>query len=59
MLNADWPLAHREKESVDPLNLDQWEFYVVPTSQLDSYQRRSAFNHLEVAGAVVPDISEV
>ena len=32
-------LSHREKESIDPLNLDQWEFYVVPTSQLDSYER--------------------
>ena len=25
-------LAHREKETVDPLNLEQWEFYVLPRS---------------------------
>src|SRR6185437_7501462 len=32
-------LAHREKETIDPLNLDQWEFYVVPTSALETYTR--------------------
>jgi hypothetical protein len=32
-------LAHRDKNSVDPLNLDQWEFYVVPTSLLDARAR--------------------
>jgi hypothetical protein len=30
-------LAHREKETIDPLNLDQWEFYVLPTSALDDF----------------------
>lgn len=30
-------LAHRQKETIDPLDLDQWEFYVVPTSTLDAY----------------------
>jgi hypothetical protein len=29
-------LAHRVKETIDPLDLDQWEFYVVPTSALDA-----------------------
>jgi hypothetical protein len=32
-------LAHREKNTIDPLDLDQWEFYVVPTSALDAYTR--------------------
>lgn len=32
-------LKHKEQETVDPLKLEQWEFYVLPTSRLDSYQR--------------------
>jgi hypothetical protein len=32
-------LKHQDKETLDPLNLDQWDFYVVPTPILDSYQR--------------------
>jgi hypothetical protein len=29
-------LAHRDKATLDPLNLDQWEFYVLPTAVLDA-----------------------
>lgn len=32
-------LAHMDKETIDPLNLNQWEFYVVPTSALNNYTR--------------------
>jgi hypothetical protein len=32
-------LAHREQESIDPLNLDQWHFYVLPTSVLNARTR--------------------
>jgi len=28
-------LAHKEKSTVDPLNLAQWEFYVLPTHVLN------------------------
>ncbi len=35
-------LAHREKESIDPLDLSQWRFYVLPTVVLD---RRSRSQH--------------
>lgn len=28
-------LAHTDKPTVDPLNLDQWEFYVLPTTVLN------------------------
>lgn len=28
-------LAHKDKLTLNPLNLDQWEFYIVPTSLLD------------------------
>ena len=29
-------LAHRDKATLDPLNLDQWELYVLPTTVLDT-----------------------
>lgn len=29
-------LAHKEQETIDPLNLDQWHFYVLPTTTLDA-----------------------
>ncbi|MHC4176854.1 MAG: hypothetical protein ACYSWU_05075 [Planctomycetota bacterium] len=32
-------LAHREKSTIDPLNVDQWEFFVVPTRVLDERTR--------------------
>jgi len=32
-------LYHKEKTTVDPLNLDQWEFYVLATKELNEYRR--------------------
>ena len=32
-------LAHREKSSIDPLNITQWRFYVLPTAALDARER--------------------
>jgi len=32
-------LAHREKATVDPLNVRQWAFFVLPTSRIDDYKR--------------------
>ena len=32
-------LAHTDKATVDPLNLDQWVFYVLPTAVLDGRTR--------------------
>lgn len=32
-------LAHRDKATVDPLNVTQWQFYVVPTAALDTRTR--------------------
>lgn len=40
-------LKHKDKQTVNPLNLDQWEFYVVPTAQLNKYiptQKTVAFS---------------
>jgi len=28
-------LAHQDKSTIDPLNMDQWKFYVIPTKVLD------------------------
>ena len=32
-------LAHKDKATVDPMNLDQWQFYVLPTRVLDERKR--------------------
>ncbi|MGQ9717931.1 MAG: hypothetical protein ACUVR6_09650, partial [Anaerolineae bacterium] len=32
-------LAHQDKSSIDPLNVDQWKFFVVPTAVLDARTR--------------------
>lgn len=32
-------LHHEDKRTVQPLNLDQWEFYVLATEQLNNYVR--------------------
>jgi hypothetical protein len=32
-------LAHQNKKTVDPLDVDQWEFYVLPTATLNARKR--------------------
>jgi hypothetical protein len=32
-------LKHEDKKTVNPLNLDHWEFYVLATAQLNAYKR--------------------
>lgn len=32
-------LKHKEQETINPLYLEQWEFYVLPTYKLDNYNR--------------------
>lgn len=32
-------LKHKDQDSVDPLNMDMWEFYVLPTKVLNDYTR--------------------
>ena len=32
-------LKHKESSTIDPLKLEQWEFYVVPTFVLNNYER--------------------
>lgn len=32
-------LSHQDKQTIDPLNVGQWEFYIVPTRLLDARKR--------------------
>ena len=32
-------LTHQDKNTINPLNVDQWEFYVIPTITLDARTR--------------------
>lgn len=32
-------LMHEDQETIDPLNIDQWHFYVLPTAKLDQRER--------------------
>lgn len=32
-------LKHKEQETINPLKMEQWDFYVLPTFKLDSYER--------------------
>lgn len=32
-------LKHQDQATIDPLRMEQWEFYVLPTHRLDSYKR--------------------
>jgi hypothetical protein len=32
-------LKHEDKQSIDPLNMDHWDFYVLGTFELNNYKR--------------------
>jgi len=32
-------LKHQDKETIDPLQMEQWDFYILPTYRLDNYKR--------------------
>ena len=32
-------LKHKDQNTIDPLKMEQWDFYILPTYQLDSYER--------------------
>jgi len=57
-------LVHTDKATIDPLNIDQWRFYVLPTSILDARKRSQhsiTLNTLEklCTGAIrYPDLQE-
>ncbi|WP_447859621.1 hypothetical protein [Nitrospira calida] len=51
-------LAHQDKASIDPLNVDQWQFFVLPTEVLDARirsQHSITLRSLErLAGQAIP-----
>lgn len=32
-------LKHTDQATIDPMKMEQWDFYVLPTSRLDNYIR--------------------
>lgn len=55
-------LKHKDKATVDPLNIDQWEFYIVPTEQLNNEkgaQKRIGLNPLIKLNPIVTDYSGI
>ena len=49
-------LAHRDKSTVDPMDLNQWKFYVVPTAELNTHfgnQKQVALSRLEALASPV------
>lgn len=32
-------LKHTDQETIDPMKMEQWDFYILPTHRLDSYER--------------------
>ncbi|MCH8905109.1 MAG: hypothetical protein IIA45_14480 [Bacteroidetes bacterium] len=52
-------LKCKDQAIIDPLNLDQWEFYVLPTIELDEYERSQSsltLNSLtKLTGSIVYD----
>jgi hypothetical protein len=47
-------LAHQDKSSIDPLNLAQWTFYVLPTASLNSRKRSQHSVTLKSLSALCP-----
>ena len=48
-------LAHLNDQTINPLELTQWEFYILPTSTLDSSlgdQKTVSLSRLKEIGAV-------
>ena len=49
-------LAHRDKSTIDPMNFDQWKFYVLPTTELDTHfgnQKQVTLSRLEAFASPV------
>lgn len=50
-------LTHDDKATVNPLNLDQWEFYVLPTSSVNAYPRSHSSITLKSLQALTEPVS--
>lgn len=49
-------LHHTDKPTIDPLNINQWEFYVLATQQLNEYKRSQHSITLKSLRALTPFI---
>ena len=51
-------LKHKNQETIDPLNLDQWDFYTLPTKKLEEQaprQKTIALSRIKALGAELTD----
>lgn len=49
-------LANRDQSTIDPMDLDQWEFYVLPTAELNTHfgsQKKVALSSLKTLAPLV------
>jgi hypothetical protein len=55
-------LSHRNKKSINPLDLDQWDFYILPAMTLDEKvggQKTITLTRLITIGAVQASYGEI
>ncbi len=50
-------LKHKEQETIDPLKMEQWDFYVVPRYKLDNYERSKSSITLNSLTKLVDSVS--
>ena len=50
-------LNHEDKKTVEPLNLDQWKFFVLSTSEIDNYKRSQSSITLNSLKKLTKEIS--
>jgi hypothetical protein len=50
-------LKHKDQNTINPLKMEQWEFYVVPTIDLDNYKRSQHSITLKSLNKVAKPIS--
>lgn len=55
-------LAHKNKNTIDPLNLDQWDFYIMATDDLNrsvAVQKSIGMSRLKQLGAIEVDYEDI
>lgn len=50
-------LKHKDQATIDPLKLEQWEFYILPTYKLDNYKRSQSSITLNSLQKLTPAIT--
>lgn len=49
-------LKHKDQATLNPMNLDQWEFYVVPTLTINNYKRSESSITLKSLQNLTPSV---